>query len=263
MTFTNHTVSNNTRIEVYARESDAYKAIGNRIRRLIEAKQEAGLPAVLGLATGASPVGVYKELVRLHWEEQLSFRNVHTFNLDEYYPMHAADSNSYVYYMQQHLFNHIDIPGEQVHIPDGTIALQNVERFCREYDEKIKALGGIDLQLLGIGRTGHIGFNEPPAAANTPTRMVTLHQVTIDDAAKDFGGVQHTPTQAITMGIAPILQAKEICIMGWGAKKAAIIQQAIQGGVNDEVPASHLQNAKQVQWYVDEAAAAELKFGLI
>src|SRR5690606_9073656 len=174
-------------VSVYPSQDDASIQVAQRIAAIIKDKQAKGEKAVLGLATGATPIKVYKELVRLHQEEGLSFQNVVTFNLDEYYPMLPTAEQSYVAFMNKHLFNHVDIPEENINIPDGTLSSEEVQSFCVRYEQKISNLGGIDIQLLGIGRTGHIGFNEPGSAPNSGTRLVTLDDLTRRDASREFG----------------------------------------------------------------------------
>ncbi len=246
-------------IKVYPNKIEASKAVANHIGGLIRERQKENRQAVLGLATGSSPIYIYEELVRMHQEEGLSFANVVSFNLDEYYPMEPTAVQSYVKFMQQHLFSHIDMPAQQIHIPDGRIAKEDIAAYCRDYDEKIQAVGGIDIQLLGIGRTGHIGFNEPPVGADSTTRLVALHELTIEDAAKDFEGISAVPTHAITMGVSTILAAKEIILVGWGNNKASIVQRAIEGAMSDEIPASYLQMNPKVVWVLDKEAAGELR----
>src|SRR6202012_406577 len=182
-------------VTVYGSQASASVAVAGRIAKLIKDKTAKGEKAVLGLATGVTPIGVYAELVRLHKEEGLSFKNVITFNLDEYYPMQPTAAQSYVTFMNENLFNHIDIDKKNVHIPDGTLKQDDIAAFCLEYERQINALGGLDLQVLGIGRTGHIGFNEPGSAPNSGTRMVTLDDLTRNDASRDFGGKQNVPTK--------------------------------------------------------------------
>jgi glucosamine-6-phosphate deaminase len=249
-------------VSVFKDQREASLSVAKRIAELILAKQAAGEKAVLGLATGVTPIGVYAELVRLHRQEGLSFRNVITFNLDEYYPMKPDAAQSYVTFMNENLFNHIDIDRNNVHIPDGTLAKDAVVGFCLEYEKKISALGGLDLQLLGIGRTGHIGFNEPGSAPNSGTRLVTLDDLTRNDASRDFGGKQNVPAKAITMGIGTIFKAREIILMAWSGKKAPIIRKAVEGEISGDVPATYLQLSQHVEFVLDEAAAAELtRFG--
>jgi glucosamine-6-phosphate deaminase len=186
-------------ISVFKNSKEASINVANRIANIIKAKQSNQLNAVLGLATGATPIAVYAELIRLHKEEGLSFKNVITFNLDEYYPMQPNAAQSYVSFMNEQLFNHIDINKDNVHIPDGTLKLEEIQAFCLAYEQKIEDAGGLDIQILGIGRTGHIGFNEPGSAPNSGTRLVTLDDLTRKDAARDFGGKSFVPTKAITL----------------------------------------------------------------
>ena len=232
--------------------------IAHYIADLIREKNEKGEKCVLGLATGSSPIGVYRELVRLHKEEGLSFKNVVTFNLDEYYPMQPENVQSYVYFMHKHLFNHIDIPEENINIPDGTISQQDIYKFCQAYEQKIKDNGGIDLQILGIGRTGHVGFNEPGSGLNSPTRLISLDTLTITDAASDFGSVENVPKRAITMGIETIMSARDVILMAWGEKKASIVREAVEGNISDLVPATYLQKHSNTKVFLDSAAASKL-----
>jgi len=245
-------------VTIYANKAEASLAVAARIAALIRKKQGNGEHTVLGLATGVTPIGVYAELVRLHKEEELSFNDVITFNLDEYYPMKPTSVQSYVTFMNENLFSHIDIDPNNVHIPNGTLNKDKVAAWCLEYEKKIEALGGLDLQILGIGRTGHIGFNEPGSAPNSGTRLVTLDDLTRNDASRDFGSKQNVPTKAITMGIGTIFKAREIILMAWSAKKAPIIKKAVEGEISGEVPATYLQLSDHVEFVLDEAAASEL-----
>ncbi|WP_207535358.1 glucosamine-6-phosphate deaminase [Desertivirga arenae] len=245
-------------VSIYQDQASASKAIAKRIADLITKKNAAAEKTVLGLATGASPVQVYAELIRLHKHEGLSFRNVITFNLDEYYPMQPTSAQSYVTFMKENLFDHIDIDPDNVHIPDGTLPLERIAGFCLEYEKKISDLGGLDLQVLGIGRTGHIGFNEPGSAPNSGTRLVTLDDLTRRDASRDFGGKQNVPTKAITMGIGTIFKAREIILMAWSGKKAEIIKKAVEGEVSSDVPATYLQLSDNVEFVLDAPAASLL-----
>ena len=245
-------------VTVYANEDIASKKVARRIADLIINKQAKGENAVLGLATGATPVNVYKELVRIHKEEGLSFKNVITFNLDEYFPMMPTSPQSYVTFMKEHLFNHIDINFDNVHIPEGTLSIESIHEFCLNYERKITQLGGLDLQILGIGRTGHIGFNEPGSAPNSGTRLVTLDDLTRRDASRDFGGKENVPTKAITMGIGTIFKAREIILMAWNIKKAEIIKKAVEGEISSEVPATYLQLSDNVEFILDQDAASSL-----
>lgn len=245
-------------VTIFKNPKEASLSIARKIATLIKEKQELNQPAVLGLATGATPVAIYAELVRMHQEEGLSFKNVVTFNLDEYYPMQPTSAQSYVKFMNEILFNHIDIPKENIHIPDGTISLEEIPAFCLEYERKIGSVGGLDIQILGIGRTGHIGFNEPGSAPNSGTRLVTLDDLTRRDAARDFGGKSNVPTKAITMGIGTIFKAKEIVLLAWNRKKASIVKKAVEGEISSDVPATYLQLSQNVEFILDQDAASEL-----
>ncbi|MDA1119959.1 MAG: glucosamine-6-phosphate deaminase [Bacteroidetes bacterium] len=244
--------------EVFEQSSEASKTVAHEISELIRKKNGQGQKCVLGLATGSSPTSVYDELVRLHKEEGLSFKNVVTFNLDEYYPIDPSALQSYVRFMNEYLFDHIDIDSSNVNIPDGTISEDSVDEYCEEYERKIEAAGGIDLQILGIGRTGHIGFNEPGSGISSPTRRVTLDHLTRVDAAADFFSQDNVPRKAITMGVGTILKSKRIILMAWGEGKSKIIQRTIEGPVSDLVPATYLQNHPDVTMVLDEAAASAL-----
>ncbi len=243
---------------VFDDAQSASLAVAHEIADLITLKQSEGLPCVLGLATGSSPVKVYKELVRLHKEEGLSFKNVITFNLDEYYPMEKNDPQSYWHFMHKHLFDHIDINPANIHIPNGTIEKSKIREYCNEYEEKIQKAGGIDFQLLGIGRTGHIGFNEPGSNVNSATRMVTLNKVTKTDAAETFGGYKNVPEKAITMGVGTVLSARRIVLLAWGVNKASIIQKTIEGDVSTQIPATFLQEHENTTFVIDQTAASDL-----
>lgn len=245
-------------VTVYTNEEIASKKVARRITDLIIRKQKKGENAILGLATGVTPIGVYRELVRIHKEEGISFKNVITFNLDEYFPMKPTSSQSYVSFMKENLFDHIDIDMAHVHIPDGTLKIEEIPAFCLDYEKKITELGGLDLQILGIGRTGHIGFNEPGSAPNSGTRLVTLDDLTRRDASRDFGGKQNVPTKAITMGIGTIFKAREIILMAWNIKKASIIKKAVEGDISSEVPATFLQLSEHVEFILDQDAASDL-----
>jgi len=233
-------------------------SIAHYIADLILEKQKNNEMCVLGLATGSSPISVYRELVRLHQEESLSFHNVITFNLDEYFPVVKEDVQSYHYFMYTHLFNYINIKPENIHIPDGEVLVKNVRKFCIEYEKKINAAGGIDLQILGIGRTGHIGFNEPGSHQNSQTRMITLDHLTRFDAASSFQGIENVPRKAITMGIQTILNAKRVLLMAWGTNKAEIIQKAIEGAISPMIPTTYLQLHPNTTLVLDSEAASEL-----
>lgn len=237
---------------------DIARLVAARIAAIVRDRAASGRPCVLGLATGSTPIGVYRELIRLHREEGLSFRHVVTFNLDEYYPMARDSVHSYVRYMWENLFAHIDIAPENVHIPCGDIPRGDVEAHVHAYEDAIRAAGGIDFQILGIGKTGHIGFNEPGSGAESRTRLVTLDMVTRRDAAADFFGEENVPREALTMGVATILAAREIAILATGEHKAAIVRRAVEGEIAIGVAATFLQRHPATTFFVDRAAAADL-----
>lgn len=243
---------------IFHSASDASKAVAQEIAAIIRIRQLEGKNCVLGFPTGSTPIGVYSELVRLHKQEKLSFRNVITFNLDEYYPIQPDSLQSFARYMHEYLFDHIDILPENINVPDGTLPKETVNEYCTRYEEKIKSVGGIDLQILGIGRTGHIGFNEPGSDIKSKTRLITLDHVTRSDAASDFFGQENVPRTAITMGVGSILEAKRILLLAWGESKAGIIRKTVEGPVTDTVPATYLQAHPDATVVLDKAAAAEL-----
>ena len=246
------------RTRVFQTSDEAVGVAAASIAALIRQRQEEARTAVLGLATGSTPVKLYRELIRLHQRQGLSFRNVVTFNLDEYYGLPPHHPESYRRFMEVQLFNHIDISGKNVHVPDGMIPRSEVFSYCQEYEQKIRDAGGVDLQILGIGRTGHIGFNEPGSGIDSRTRMVALDRLTRRDAARDFRGEANVPGYAVTMGIGTILQARELALFAWGESKAAILRSAIEGPPTEAVPASFLQGHINCRCYIDEAAAGEL-----
>lgn len=248
------------RIEVVIVEShlDIARKVASRVAEVILEKQERGEPAVLGFATGSTPVGVYRELIRRHLEDGLSFRRVLAFNLDEYYPMDPESPHSYHRYMRENFFGHVDIDPANVHIPRGDIPRDMVESHCREYEQAIRDAGGIDFQILGIGNTGHIGFNEPGSGVGSRTRLLALDTVTRRVAAADFFGEDNVPREAITMGVATILEAREVALLATGEQKARIIRRAVEEEQHPDVPATHLQGHPNVTFCLDTAAASEL-----
>lgn len=243
---------------VFPDSAQVSQEVAGQITDLIRQRAKEGKQAVLGLATGSTPTEVYDELIRLHNEEGLSFKNVVTFNLDEYYPMQPNELQSYVRFMREHLFDHVDIDPKNVHIPDGTLSIEEVPHFCKAYEKAIKDAGGIDIQLLGIGRTGHIGFNEPGSGKDSRTRIIWLDQLTRQDAASDFFGIEHVPHKAITMGVGSIMSARKLFMLAFGEGKAPIIREAVEGKITDHVAASFLQEHPDAQVYLDLAAAAKL-----
>ncbi|MFL5728175.1 MAG: glucosamine-6-phosphate deaminase [Cytophagaceae bacterium] len=244
--------------EILPHPNLASKIVAKEIAQLINKKQKEGEYCVLGLATGSTPKLVYKELVRLHKEEGLSFKNVIAFNLDEYYPMKPDSLQSYVRFMKEQLFDHVDIDPAHYHIPDGTISTDQLSAYCKDYERKIEEAGGIDLQLLGIGVTGHIGFNESGSLVNTKTRLITLDHSTRIAAAGDFYGLANVPKKAITMGVRTILTARRIIIMAWGEGKAGVVAKAVEGPITEQVPASYLQNHQNTTFFVDQSASVQL-----
>ncbi|MCW5515803.1 glucosamine-6-phosphate deaminase [Muriicola sp. Z0-33] len=248
------------KIDTHIHESSEQASfyVANEIAELIRQRQKQGKTVVLGLATGSTPTKMYDFLVKFHKEEGLSFKNVITFNLDEYFPMEPDSIHSYVCFMNEHLFDHIDIKKSNINIPDGTLDKEDVKDFCKDYEQKILDAGGIDIQILGIGRTGHIGFNEPGSSISSKTRMVRLDRVTRLDAASDFFGLENVPSKAITMGVGTIMAAKRIVLMAWGEGKAGIIKQAVEGEIRESVPATFLQNHGNCDFIIDAAAASDL-----
>src|SRR3954464_3055106 len=232
--------------------------VARRIADLMLSRRRAGARTVLGLATGSTPIGVYRELIRMHQQEGLSFADVVTFNLDEYYPMDPGSIHSYHRFMWENLFAHLDILPHNVHLPPGNVSRDAVEDECRCYEEKIREAGGIDLQLLGIGRTGHIGFNEPGSGAESRTRLVTLDLVTRKDTAADFFGEENVPREAVTMGVQTIFEAREILILATGEHKSDIVRRAVEGEVDHEIAATFLQQHPNTTFYLDAAASAAL-----
>ena len=243
---------------VYPHMRDACRSVAGQIAELIRQRASEQRQCVLGLATGSTPVGIYDELVRLHREDGLSLANVVTFNLDEYYPMQPHELQSYLRFMREHLFDLVDIDPANVHIPDGTLPLEQVGPFCEKYEATIAQIGGIDIQILGIGRTGHIGFNEPGSGRDSRTRLITLDHVTRIDAASDFFGEENVPRRAITMGVGTILDARKVIMLAFGEHKASIVAQAVEGAITPAVAASFLQQHGDAHVVLDEAAAAEL-----
>jgi glucosamine-6-phosphate deaminase len=245
-------------VTVYPSSGQASKAVAAEIAELIRAEAARGETAVLGLATGSTPVAVYDELIRLHRDEGLSFKNVVTFNLDEYYPMNPDELQSYNRFMKEHLFDHVDIDPTNAHVPDGTVPREKIWEYCHSYEKQIKDAGGLDFQLLGIGRTGHVGFNEPGSPRDSRTRLITLDRVTRMDAASDFFGEWNVPRKAITMGVESIMSAKKVILMAWGEGKAPVIKKAVEGEITTQIPATFLQQHPAARIVLDTAAAAEL-----
>lgn len=243
---------------VHPDADSACAVLAQQIKSLIEDRRAEGRNAVLGLATGSTPTRLYRELIRLHREDGLSFGHVITFNLDEYYGLGSGHPESYSRFMREQLFDHIDIPAGNTHVPDGQVDRQDVFAYCHAYEQMIEEAGGLDLQILGIGRTGHIGFNEPGSGRDSVTRLVNLDTLTRRDAARDFLGEENVPRHAITMGVGTILKARKVVLLAWGEGKADVVAKAVENAPVDTLPASFLQGHPDVQFRVDAAAACKL-----
>ena len=237
---------------------EASRLIAREICDLVKTKQEKNKSCVIGFATGSSPLLVYQEIIKFHQTESLSFKNVVAFNLDEYYGIKKDDINSYHHFMNENLFDHIDIPKENIYIPSGEISEREIKKFCSSYEKQIEQYGGIDIQLLGIGRTGHIGFNEPGSHFNSKTRLITLDHTTRFDTSKSFNGIENVPTKAITMGVRTIFNAKRIIIMAWGLHKSLIAKKSAEHDVTSLIPSTYLQNHKNTTLVLDNQSASEL-----
>ncbi len=229
---------------------EAGRIVGNAVRQN---------PAIrLGLATGNTMIGLYRELARLHREDSLDFSRVVTFNLDEYLGISPTHPHSFHHFMLENFFSHVNIDPRNVHIPDGTIT-GDYEKYCASYEEDIQRAGGIDLQILGIGRNGHIGFNEPTSSFASKTRLKVLSKATVDDNRKFFSAGETVPRCAITMGIGTILATRRVLMLATGSAKAAAVAHAIEGPITSSVTASALQLHADATSILDEEAAAQLK----
>ena len=245
-------------VTVHDSSRDASLAVAQEIAALIRERASRGANAVLGLATGSTPKGVYEELVRMHREEGLSFANVLVFNLDEYWPMEPDALQSYHRYLGKQLLDHVDLDPANVHLVDGNVPLEEIPDWCADYERRIEEAGGIDLQILGIGRTGHIGFNEPGSGRHSRTRLITLDKATRLDAASDFFGEWNVPRNAVTMGVGTILGARRIVLIAYGEHKAAIVRRALEGRVTADLVASFLREHGNSEFMLDREAAGEL-----
>ena len=244
-------------VQIFSTPKEGSKFVASEIKKLILETQGQGKNCVLGLATGSTPISMYAELVRMHKEEGLSFKNVITFNLDEYYPIERAAFQSYWSFMHRHLFNHIDIDKNNIHIPNGELGKEEVKKYCQHYDQLIESMGGIDLQVLGIGNNGHIGFNEPGSSIFSKTRITSLDNSTRVANSFEFQNISQVPRMAITMGISTIMKAKKVLLMAWGMK-APIVLKSVEGHVTEQIPASILQQHNDCTFILDETAANEL-----
>ena len=241
------------RVLIVKNYDEMSKEAGKMVKTGLEQKPDL----VLGLATGSTPLGLYQELIRMHKKDSISFAKVRTFNLDEYLGLKPDNDQSYHYFMFENLFKHIDIPRENIYIPDGQA--RDPEKFCQWYEDEIEKAGGLDLQVVGIGRDGHIGFNEPGSSLASRTRVKTLDEQTIKDNSRFFAKPEDVPHFAITMGVGTILESKEILFLASGAGKSGIVARAIEGPVTSLVTASILQIHPKAVAILDEAAAADLQ----
>ena len=244
-------------VQIFSTPKDGSAYAASQVAAIIRARQMEGKKCVLGLATGSTPISMYKELVRLHKEEGLSFKNVVSFNLDEYYPLEREAAQSYWSFMHRHLFNHVDINPASINMPNGEWPQDQIKKYCQDYEAKIEAAGGIDLQILGIGNNGHIGFNEPGSSIYSKTRLVTLDNSTRIANSKEFRNISKVPRLAITMGLSTILKARKIILLAWGFK-APIVARSVEGSVTEQVPASLLQQHNDCLFVIDEQASTEL-----
>ena len=245
-------------VKIFTSSVDGSFYVAQQIANLIRQKQQEGSNCVIGLATGSSPKTLYAHLVKMHKEDGLSFKNVITFNLDQYYPMDKDALQSYHYFMRKNLFEHTDINPKNYHLPDGMITKENVKEHCLAYEQQIEEAGGLDLQILGIGTNGHIGFNEPGSGIYTKTRLTTLDNSTRLANSYEFGNMTEVPRMAITMGISTILKSKKLILMAWGQAKASVIKKAVEDDNTEDVPASLLQNHDDCTFIIDETAASAL-----
>ncbi len=249
-----------------------YDAMSKLAAKFIREQMEVKPNLVLGLATGSTPLGLYKELIRMHKEEHLDFSKVVTFNLDEYIGLPKDHPESYYSFMWDNLFKHINIPESHIHIPDGTIVtpeeiesgrlpIRKIEAYCEWYENEIKKYGGIDIQVLGIGRDGHIGFNEPGSSLGSRTRIKTLLEVTRRDNARFFDGdINKVPKYALTMGVGTIMEAKTLLLLASGENKAEAIKMTVEGPVTARYPATIIQLHPKAIVIVDEPAASQLEY---
>ena len=244
--------------DIYESPEEGAAQIALDVAQVIREKQKAGRFCVLALAGGVSPRGVYSQLVRMHREEGLSFRNVIVFNLYEYYPLAADAINSNLNALREMLLDQVDIDKQNIFSPDGTIPKDTIFEYCRLYEQRIESFGGIDIALIGIGRVGNIGFNEPGSRINSATRLILLDNASRNDAAKIFGSIDNTPVSSITMGVQTILNARKIYLLAWGEEKAKMVKACVEGPMSDTIPASFLQTHNNAHIAVDLSAASNL-----
>ena len=244
--------------DIYESAEEGANQIALDIAQIIRDKQKAGRFCVLALAGGNSPRNVYSALIRMHREEGLSFRNVIVFNLYEYYPLSENAVSSNLNSLKEMLLNHVDIDPQNIFSPSGSIAKDTIFEYCRLYEQRIESFGGIDVAVLGIGRVGNIGFNEPGSRLNSTTRLILLDNASRNEASKMFGNIENTPISSITMGVSTILAAKKVYLMAWGEEKAQMIKECVEGNITDTIPASYLQTHNNAHIAIDLSAAANL-----
>ncbi|MBU3158241.1 glucosamine-6-phosphate deaminase [Clostridium frigoris] len=235
---------------------DNYEEMSKRAALMVASQVTLKPDSVLGLATGDTPSGMYKELIKLYNKKEVDFKEVRTFNLDEYYGLNPENSQSYYKYMMNNLFNSINISTKNINMPDGMA--KDVDDFCSLYEKKIKTLGGIDMQVLGIGGNGHIGFNEPNINFEAQTHLVNLDEQTIEANSRFFKSIEYVPVKAISMGIKTIMNSKKIILLANGLNKAEAIEKAVKGKINPSIPASILQLHNDVTIIIDKEAASLL-----
>ena len=247
-----------TQTDIYESAEEGATFVAHEIAQTIREKQKAGRFCVMALTGGSSPRVVFNELIRMHKEEGLSFRNVIIFSVYEYYPLNPEAINSNLNTLKEMFLDHVDIDRQNIFSPDGTIAKDTIFEYCRLYEQRIESFGGIDIALLGIGRVGNIGFNEPGSRLNSTTRLILLDNVSRNEAVKIFGTLENTPVSSITMGVSTILSARKIYLLAWGEDKANMVKEFIEGNVTDTIPASYLQTHNNVHAVVDLLAAGNL-----
>ncbi len=244
---------------IYKNLNEGSKIVANKISNLIKKKEKLNQKCVLGLSTGSSPLKTYSELIKMHKKEGLSFKNVVVFNLDEFYPMKQNSQFSYHSFMFNKFLKHIDIQKKNVNIPKGDISNKEIKNYCKSFEKKIDNLGGIDLQLLGIGTNGHIGFNEPGSDINSITRKIIISNHSRLVLSKDFKGIDNVPKNAITMGIKTILRSKKIILIAWGKTKSKIIRKTLKEKTNPLIPASYLQSHRNTLFILDKGSSSYLQ----
>lgn len=238
--------------------TENYEELSKKAADMVASQLILKPKSVIGFATGGTPIGMYREIVKMYSEGKFTFREVTTFNLDEYYGLDRDNPQSYYFYMMEHLFKHVDIDKNKINIPNGRA--EDIEKECLEYEEKIEKAGGIDLQILGIGKNGHIGFNEPDVKFEAKTHLVRLDEDTIKANSRFFNSIEEVPTMAISMGIKTIMHARKIILLASGKEKADIIEKMVNAPITPDVPASILQLHPDVTLILDKEAAAKLNF---